>query len=77
MHSHTLLHICTLQRYKKFQVLTNILPKTIILSITIIKINKNRQGNNKGDAYPYPLPKGRELSPPPDLPLGEGKGTYP
>ena len=77
MHSHTLLHICTLQRYKKFQVLTNILPKTIILSITIIKINKNRQGNNKGDAHPYPLPKGRELSPLLTSPLGEEKGTYP
>ena len=47
------------------------------MTITIIKINKNRQGNNKRETYPYPLPKGRELSPLLTSPLGEEKGTYP
>lgn len=39
------------------------------MTITFIKINKNCQGNNKGDA-PYPLPKGRELR---ASPLGVGR----
>ena len=61
MHSHTLLHICTLQRYKKFQVLTNILPKTIIFHSHDHYIYQNQQ----------------ELSPLLTSPLGEEKGAYP
>ena len=47
------------------------------MTITFIKINKNRQGNNKGEPTPSPSRREGNSEPPPDLPLGGGKRNLP